>query len=281
MADERVRRLPAAITLGAAALLLLAGCGRRAAVYHLAGTVERTALELAAPVSEVIVEIPVRLGARVDAGEVVVRLDAEVAEAELRASEAALSAAQAAVTEVEREFERIENLKRRRVASPQQLDHAIRERDEARAAVAEREARLAQAQRRLRDLTICAHAAGVVDQLPFEAGERVPAGAVVAVVQTDDRPWVRVWLPAAAAAQVTAEATAEIRVEGLSKRFRGGLGDVAREPEFTPHFALTERESAHLVYQARIVMTDAPADLRPGLPAQVKLVLPRRKPSAR
>jgi hypothetical protein len=44
---------------------------------------------------------------------------------------------------------------------------------------------------------------------------------------------------------------------------------ISREPEFTPHFALTERESAHLVYETRVVLSDAPPDIRPGIPAQV------------
>ena len=39
-------------------------------------------------------------------------------------------------------------------------------------------------------------------------------------------------------------------------------------PEF-----LTERESAHLVYRARVVLEDAPHDLRPGLAARVELVM--------
>jgi HlyD family secretion protein len=45
--------------------------------------------------------------------------------------------------------------------------------------------------------------------------------------------------------------------------------DVAREPEFTPHYALTERERVHLVYEARVAIEDSPTTLRPGIPAEV------------
>jgi HlyD family secretion protein len=245
-------------------------------VYQLAGSVERTILEIAAPISEVIVEIPVERGTRVAANDVIVRLDSQVAEAELKAFEAALAAAQATLTESEREFGRTAELSRRKVASVQQLDRARRARDEAVALVAEKEARIAQASKRLEDLTLRSHAAGIVDQLPFEEGERVPAGGVVAVVQTEEEPWVRIWLPARAVARATSAAQAEVRVEGLDGKLEGRLEEVAREPEFTPHFALTERESAHLVYRAKIVLSNAPADLRSGLPAQVKLTLPKR-----
>ena len=46
---------------------------------------------------------------------------------------------------------------------------------------------------------------------------------------------------------------------------------MSREPEFTPHFALTERDRVHLVYETRVGIDGAPADLRPGVPAEVTL----------
>jgi hypothetical protein len=48
--------------------------------------------------------------------------------------------------------------------------------------------------------------------------------------------------------------------------------DVAREPEFTPHYALTERDRVHLVYETRVRIENAPAELRPGVPAEVELL---------
>lgn len=253
------------------AAVLAVGCGGEK--LYLAGSVERTALELAAPVSEVIVELPVAVGARVKSGDVLVRLDTEVAEAELRAQEAAHAAALAAQVEADGEYERAERLHSANVSTKQALDNAKRKRDEAFALVAEKMARIAQAKKRLRDLTITTFAAGVVDQLPYEVGERVPAGGVVAVVLADEKPWVRVWLPARAVARVSPDDPAKVEIEGYDQAFSGHLEDVARESEFTPHYALTEREGAHLVYESKIVLDDAPADLRPGLPAQVRLVL--------
>ncbi len=267
--------------LAPAALLataLAASCGGGSQKFELVGTVERTTLELAAPVSEVVVEIPAGLGSRVAAGDVVVRLDTEVAEAELVAAQAALAAAEANVLEAMEGYRRAERLAKQRVGSTQELDRARSARDEVLAVVAERKARMAQAQRRLDDLTMRPLAGGVVDQLPFEVGERVPAGGVVAVIQTDEKPWVRVWLPARAVGMLGGEAEARVEIEGFDREIPGRLLDVAREPEFTPHYALTERESAHLVYQARIVLDEAPAELRPGLPARVRLSL--RRPAA-
>jgi HlyD family secretion protein len=246
----------------------LGGC-KKSELFQLAGTVERKTLELSAPISEIVVEIPVKEGERIDAGKVVVQLDTEVAEAEMRAQESAHAAAEALQSEAEGEFKRQEQLQRSRVASVKSLDAARRLRDEAVALVNEKRARVLQAQKHLNDLTITTRDSGVVDQLPFEVGERVPAGGVVAVIISDEKPWVRIWLPARAVSRMELGTEAEVKVEGLQTRLRGKVDYISREPEFTPHFALTERESAHLVYETRVLLSDAPPDIRPGIPAQV------------
>lgn len=272
--DERTRRgrgtgLRAAAWLGG--LGLLASCGGQ--TLDLVGTVERQNLELAAPLSEEIVEIPVQVGQRVAAGDVLVRLDTRVGELELKAAEARVAAAQANLDAAQGEFQRVQGLARARVSSQKDLDLARRAHGEAVAQLAEREAQAAQAQKRLDDLTVRASAAGVVDQLPFAVGERVPAGGVAAVVLADAAPWVRLWVPARAVVRVAPGAPAEVEIDGIAKRLTGRVESVSREPQFTPHYALTEKERANLVFEARVVITDAPAELRPGVPASVRLRL--------
>jgi HlyD family secretion protein len=145
------------------------------------------------------------------------------------------------------------------------------ERAEAHARRREAEALLAAAIKRRQDLELKAPAAGTLDQIPFEPGERVPAGAVVAVILEDGDPWVRVWIPEDRFARVGPGTRAEIRIDGLAGTLGGHVLDVAREPEFTPHYALTERDRVHLVYEARVRIEDAPAGIRPGLPAEVRI----------
>jgi HlyD family secretion protein len=125
---------------------------------------------------------------------------------------------------------------------------------------------------------VLAPVAGTVDQLPFDAGERVAAGAVVAVLLADGKPWVRVWVPERVVARVAIGTPATIRVDGFGAPMHGRVLDVAREASFTPHYALTERERVHLVYQTRIEIDDAPPVLRPGAPAEVRLALPDAEP---
>jgi len=233
---------------------------------------ERTQLELVAPVSEVIEVADVRRGDRVEAGQLLVRLDGTLAAAEVATAEAALAGARTSDRVSEHELARARRLRGERVTSEQTLDRAQLGRDEAAARLREAEARLDVARKHARDLEILSPVAGVLDQLPFESGERVPVGAVVAVVLSDGPAWVRVWVPEDRAVRVHPGLPAEIRIDGIPEPLAGAVLDVSREPEFTPHYALTERDRVHLVYETRVEIRGR-SQLRPGVPAEVRLNL--------
>jgi len=264
-----VPRRPAAALL---ALVLAGACGREPQDLVLVGTVERTFVELVAPVSETILEIRVVRSQPVVRGQLLVRLDATLAEAEVAHAEATLAGARTGLLTAAHDLERATGLRRARIASVQDLERAQLARDEAAARLREAEARLAAARKRRADLDLVSPVAGVVDQIPFDPGERVPAGGVAVVVLDDAAPWVRVWIPEQAVARVRPGSRARIQVDGVPEPLHGRVLDVAREPEFTPHFALTERDRVHLVYEARVLLEEAPPALRPGVPAEVSLV---------
>jgi HlyD family secretion protein len=225
------------------------------------------------PVSERIIAIEVERGDEIQVGDVAVRLDPTLALAELASAEAEAAGARTASVIAGQDYKRSRGLRERDVISEQALDAANLARDEAAARLWAAESRVSAARKRVADHTLVAPVSGVVDQLPFDAGERVPAGAVLAVILADSAPWVRVWLPAPAYAHVAPGTRAEVRVAGLEAPLRGRVLDIAREPEFTPHYALTERDRVHLVYETRVEIEDAPAGLRPGAPADVRIAL--------
>lgn len=276
--NEKIQKYVSTVIHGGKILLILAifittfACGGEDEL-ELAGLLERRTLEVSAPISEIIVELPVEVGDHIEKDAIIVQLDIVVVAAELRAHEAALSAAQALLKEATGEFNRQDRLRRAKISTTQAYDTSRRKKDEALSIVAEKEARIAQAKKRLADLTIRARVSGVLDQLPYEIGERVPAGGVVAVLIADDKPWVRVWLPARAVTRVTIGQGAKAKIEGLDDWFDAKVEHISREPEFTPHYALTERESAHLVYETKVRLIDPKRDLPPGMPARVRIPL--------
>jgi len=265
------RFLALAVSLCATALL---ACRPHSDDVVLVGTVERTLIDLVAPVSERITAIQVARGTRVRAGDVVAQLDPSFALSDLASAEAELAGARTGSSIAATDLQRAEELYHKSVISSQALDRARLARDEAATRHWAAEARVAAMRKRVADHAILAPVDGVVDQLPFDVGERVPIGAVVAVILQDGAPWVRVWLPERAYPLVGPGSAARIRIEAIAGELHGHVLDVAREPEFTPHYALTERERVYLVYETRIAIDDAPGSLRPGAPADVLLALP-------
>lgn len=241
---------------------------------ELVGTLERTQIELIAPMSEVIVEIPVERGQTVEAGASVARLDPTLATADLRHAEASLARARTADRVAARELERAREMRRTAILSEQALEQKELDSDVATAVLRQAQADVDAAQKRVRDLDLRAPKTAVVDQLPYEVGERVPAGAVLAVLLVQEHPWIRIWLPEPHLAQVRPGLEAEVSLDGWPGTLRGRVLEVAREPTFTPHFALTERERAHLAYETRVELLDEPEGARPGIPATVRLPIP-------
>jgi HlyD family secretion protein len=254
--------------------LLLAACADDSGELRLVGTVERTQIELVAPISETIVAILAERGERVEKGRILVELDATFARADVARADAAIASARTAEHVAGAELERARRLRRSRVASEQDLDRARLQRDEAAARLRDAEAQLDAARKHLSDLFLATPVDGVLDQLPFDPGERVPAGAVLAIVLGDALPWVRVWIPEQSFVRVLPGTPAEVHIDGIAEPLRGSVLDVSRDPEFTPHYALTERDRVHLVYETRVRLLDAPAQLRPGVPAQVLILAP-------
>jgi HlyD family secretion protein len=253
---------------------LLAACADDSGELRLVGTVERTQIELVAPISETIVAILAERGERVEKGRILVELDATFARADVARADAAIASARTAEHVAGAELERARRLRRSRVASEQDLDRARLQRDEAAARLRDAEAQLDAARKHLSDLFLATPVDGVLDQLPFDPGERVPAGAVLAIVLGDALPWVRVWIPEQSFVRVLPGTPAEVHIDGIAEPLRGSVLDVSRDPEFTPHYALTERDRVHLVYETRVRLLDAPAQLRPGVPAQVLILAP-------
>jgi len=260
------------------------------------GTLERDRIELIAEASEPIVERAVAEGAHVRAGDLVLRLDdqrltALVAQAEHRrdAAAARIPGAESALANAERELARVAKLRTNGVASPEALDRARTRRDEARAARDAARAEHSQAEAMLVEASVHADRLAVraprdahVDALPYELGERPPAGAVVAVLLADTAPYARVYVPEAVRAQVVPGARAAVHIDGVEGEFVGRVRSVSQEAAFTPYYALTERDRGRLSYLAKIDLEGESARQLPtGLPLEAELTLSTETASAR
>lgn len=284
------------------------------------GTIERDRVVLKATASEIILEQPLKEGASVREGTLLVRLDdrraqasvaaakAEVARAEaawaalrsgariedIDAAKARVEGAQAALTIADKSFTRTRELRDKQLASQATLDQAIAHRDSAEAELKSAQqhllqltngtrkeeldqaearynaaqAQLALEQLRLSELSIRATRDGFLDSLPWNPGERVSAGAAVAVLLAGETAYARVYVPEPWRARLTPGDVLHVRVDGVDGVIQGRLRWIASEPAFTPYFALNERDRARLMYLAEVDLLDH-RSLPLGLPAEV------------
>jgi HlyD family secretion protein len=216
---------------------------------------------------------------------------------QLDAARAAVASAQASLAEARKQFARYDALGRTQVVARATVDAARATRDRAVAQVAAAQAQLrelaqgtrpeqvAQAQAALASaqaaqqalrldrgrLEVRAPRAGRVDALPFKLGDQPPQGATLASLLVGDAPYARVFVPESRRVALREGQRFTVQVQGGPVR-HATLRSIARDPAFTPYYALTGDDASRLVYRAELVLTDADAALLPaGVPVQARL----------
>ncbi|MFN1607155.1 HlyD family secretion protein [Vibrio harveyi] len=217
---------------------------------------------------------------------------------DIAAAQARVARAEAQLTEAQKNYQRKAELVRKKLISQSEKDTALAARDSARAELdssqeefskltagsrpedieqAHAELMAAKAdvalqQQKLAELTITATRDGLLDNLPFNLGERVPVNGIVAVIQASRVPYARVYVPATYRVNFIPGKAVQVHVDGVEKPLEGTVRWVATEPSFTPYFALTEEERSRLMYLAEVDLQDSAESLPSGIPAQVDLV---------
>jgi HlyD family secretion protein len=213
---------------------------------------------------------------------------------DIDAARAELNGAKASLTSAERTYLRALQLREKHVNSQADLDQAEAARDSAAAQVeasreqllaltnGTREETLAQAQAdvnaakaqhqlaqlTLDELSVRATRAGYLDSLPWNLGERVSAGTPVAILLADAAPYARVYIPEPVRATLNTGDTLWITADGVAQGYSGTLRWVARDPAFSPYYALNKSDRSRLVYLAEIDLANA-EQLPTGMPVQV------------
>jgi len=146
--------------------------------------------------------------------------------------------------------------------------------DQARGALGAAEAAVVDSQVRFERLTLRAPRPGRVDSLPFELGERPPAGAVLAVMLAADPPYARVYVPEAVRVRIAEGTRAQVIVTGRDGALEGRVRELAHEAAFTPYFALTQHDRGRLSYLAEVEVSGPGTENLPtGVPVEVRFEL--------
>lgn len=142
-----------------------------------------------------------------------------------------------------------------------------------RAMLAQAEAAVAQLDAALDGAAIEAPFSGIVTLRHRQPGETVPAGAPVLTLMDPGDRWIRIYVPGDQVGRLALQQAATITADAYPDRtYQGQITFIASEAEFTPRNVQTTEDRVKLVYRVKVRVTgDASLDLKPGLPADVRI----------
>ncbi|OGW26267.1 MAG: ABC transporter substrate-binding protein [Nitrospirae bacterium GWC2_42_7] len=127
---------------------------------------------------------------------------------------------------------------------------------------------------RLKDSVISSPVSGVILRKNNELGEIVAPGVPVYTIGDLDNPWVKVYVKEDKLGLVKLGQKAEVRTDTYpDKKYEGEIIYISSEAEFTPKNVQTQEERVKLVFGVKVSVKNINDELKPGMPADVKIFL--------
>jgi RND family efflux transporter MFP subunit len=208
-----------------------------------------------------VVEVVARVGDRVSEGDVLVRLDSELARLTYRQAEAQVLLAEAELDDAEVGLERAMSLWESGDIADAEKEAAERRAKSARASFAAATAGASAAARQLSNTDITSPVDGTVAYVHAEEGHLIALGAPAAHVVNDDVVEIELGLTEDQVSDVHARRPADVRVRALpGESFKGMVEYVGRRAD-----DMTK------TYPARVVVPNSSHRLRSGMVAEVTI----------
>lgn len=135
-------------------------------------------------------------------------------------------------------------------------------------------AALAVSETKLKDSVIYAPIAGVILKKNIEIGETVSQGLPIFTIGDLRSPWIKVYVKEDKIGLIKLGQKAQISVDSYKdKTYEGNVSYISSEAEFTPKTVQTPEERVKLVFGVKIKIKNENDELKPGMPADVKLML--------
>ena len=129
---------------------------------------------------------------------------------------------------------------------------------------------------RLKDTVLLAPISGVILRKNVELGETLSSGTPAFTIGDLENPWVKVYVKENRLGQVKLGQKADVKVDSFKdKTYDGTVTFISSEAEFTPKNVQTEEERVKLVFGVKIKVKNENGELKPGMPADVKITVTR------
>jgi HlyD family secretion protein len=152
--------------------------------------------------------------------------------------------------------------------------------EEARAQVDQGRASLKLAETQLGYAVIYAPLSGVVLVKSGEVGEVVNPGTSVITMADVGNVWLKAYIPETELSRVRWGQEVLVTTDlQPRKEYKGRISFISSQAEFTPKQIQTEKERVTLVYRIKVELTNPDRELKPGMPADGKILLTSPSPN--
>jgi HlyD family secretion protein len=151
--------------------------------------------------------------------------------------------------------------------------------EDARAQVDQAQASVKLNETQLSYTTLYSPLSGVVLVKSGEIGEVVNPGTSILTMADIENVWLKAYIPETDLSKVKwgqeVIVTTDLRPQ---KRYKGRISFISSQAEFTPKQIQTEKERVTLVYRIKVDISNTDRELKPGMPADGKILLTSSPP---
>ena len=262
------------IAIAAVVLYQQVRTNRNDGALVLSGTIEVTEVDIGFKTPGRIARLLAEEGHRVKKGDRLAVLDSAELRSIVEQNRANIRSAEAEFEKARKDYDRYRTLAQDGAITSQQLDASRKAHDASLSLLDQARAALRTAEVRLNDLTVDAPVSGVVLSRNAEPGETVAAGVTVYTLGDLANPWVKVYVNETKLGLVRLGQKAQVSVDTFpGKVYEGEVTYIASEAEFTPKNVQTQEERVKLVFGMKVGVQNINDELKPGMPADVKINL--------
>jgi HlyD family secretion protein len=218
------------------------------------GTIEAQQIAITPQTSGRITSAPAEEGAAVKAGQVLYTLDPAVLKLQVQNAQTAVTAARSNYNHVRKD------------------DNSTRaDKDAAKAQWQQAQIAVKMSQAQVGYTKIAVPVDGILSSIAQKAGENAVPGTTMAMISEVQSLTVTIYVPENRIGEVKMGQTGTLTTDSTSKSYDAKVTYISSQAEFTPASIETKDQRVKLVYQVKLDITDADAQLKPGMPADVVL----------
>ena len=228
------------------------------------GTIEVTEIEISSKIAGRIMSIPKEEGENIKKGELAVKLEYDELSAQRNSVVANYKNASTNLSRVKKLFKQ----------------GAISKRDYDNALTAYRiaRARYSQINASIDNAVIFSPISGIVLERNLEIGEMAFPGTSIMTIADLRKAWIRIYVSEKKLGHVQLGQKAEVFIDSFpDKAFRGKVIAISNKAEFTPKTIQTKDERVKLMFAVKININNKELKLKPGMPADARILLEKKK----